>query len=446
MSGSSLNHADELLFEEATRRERAAVHARELRVQLLAAAAFLVLAVALAVAEGGQRDLDLGLAAALVAAIALLHQVLLPVGHGFAVPTQLALVPALFVLPPAVVPLVVALGAVLGQVPRHVRGERHPERALLSLSDATYALGPALVLVLAGAPEPAWSDWPLYAAALAAQVGVDFLAAAWQNAMRLEVPAREQLRLMSDVWWVDLALSPIGLLAAMQHEWAFLVALPVAALLRRLASERDARMAQAVELSNAYRGTALLLGDVIEEDDAYTGEHSRGVVALSLAVADELRVGAHERRLVELGALMHDVGKLAIPKEIVNKPGALDDEEWAIMRTHTVEGQRMLDRVGGVLQEVGVVVRGSHERWDGGGYPDGLMGDAIPLAARVVCVADAFNAMTTDRPYRRARSTEVALAELRACAGTQFDPAVVTATEAVLRRHPDGVLPAAEAR
>ena len=101
------------------------------------------------------------------------------------------------------------------------------------------------------------------------------------------------------------------------------------------------------------------------------------------------------------------------------------------MRTHTIEGQRMLDRVGGLLGDVGVVVRASHERWDGGGYPDGLVGDAIPLAARIVSACDAFNAMTTDRSYRRALPLEVAMQELRDNAGTQFDPGVVEALLAV---------------
>jgi HD-GYP domain-containing protein (c-di-GMP phosphodiesterase class II) len=103
-----------------------------------------------------------------------------------------------------------------------------------------------------------------------------------------------------------------------------------------------------------------------------------------------------------------------------------------VMKTHTIEGQRMLDRVGGLLADVGVVVRASHERWDGGGYPDGLRGEAIPLAARIVSACDAYNAMTTDRTYRKALPVEVAARELQANAGTQFDPAVVDALLAVV--------------
>jgi HD-GYP domain-containing protein (c-di-GMP phosphodiesterase class II) len=133
------------------------------------------------------------------------------------------------------------------------------------------------------------------------------------------------------------------------------------------------------------------------------------------------------RQAAELGALLHDIGKIAIPDEIINKPGPLDADEWVVMQTHTIEGQRMLDQVGGLLGDVGVVVRASHERWDGGGYPDGLAGAAIPLAARIVSACDAYNAMTTDRSYRKALPLEVAARELRSNAGTQFDPAVVDA-------------------
>ena len=117
-------------------------------------------------------------------------------------------------------------------------------------------------------------------------------------------------------------------------------------------------------------------------------------------------------------------GKIAVPKEIINKPGALTDEEWVVIKTHTVEGERMLARVGGVLGEVGSIVRSSHERWDGSGYPDGLAGDEIPLESCIVSCCDAFDAMTTDRSYRTAMPLERALTELAAGAGTQFHPRV----------------------
>jgi len=184
-------------------------------------------------------------------------------------------------------------------------------------------------------------------------------------------------------------------------------------------------MEQALALSHAYRGTALLLGDLIEDDDAYTGRHSRGVVRLALQVSDELRLDTRTRSDLEFAALLHDVGKVAIPKNVINKAGELTHEEMALVRTHTIEGHRILSRFGGVLGEVGRIVRSCHERWDGAGYPDGLAGERIPLPARIIFVCDAFNAMTTERSYRPARPLEDALAELRKNAGSQFDPALV---------------------
>jgi HD-GYP domain-containing protein (c-di-GMP phosphodiesterase class II) len=229
---------------------------------------------------------------------------------------------------------------------------------------------------------------------------------------------------------IDAVLFPVGLLAAMgasNAPLAALLVLPLVALFVVFARERDARIRQAAELSRAYRGTALVLRDVIEEDDEYTGRHTEGVVELAVEVADALAVDEETRRTTELGALLHDVGKIAVPNEIVNKPGPLSEAEWRLMRTHTIAGQRMLERVGGFLARVGVIVRASHERWDGRGYPDGLATDRIPLPARIVCACDAFNAMVTDRPYRRALPVRVAVDELEANAGTQFDPTVVTA-------------------
>src|SRR5262249_19242546 len=187
------------------------------------------------------------------------------------------------------------------------------------------------------------------------------------------------------------------------------------------------RVSQALELSAAYRGTAFLLGDVVEADDAYTGAHSRDVVRLSVSVADRLGLDARSRQLTELTALLHDVGKISIPNQIITKQGPLDTEERAIINTHTIEGERLLSKVGGLLGEVGKIVRSCHERYDGAGYPDGLAGEEIPIVARIVCCCDAFNAMTTTRSYRRAVTPAEARAELVANRGSQFDPDVVDA-------------------
>jgi HD-GYP domain-containing protein (c-di-GMP phosphodiesterase class II) len=208
--------------------------------------------------------------------------------------------------------------------------------------------------------------------------------------------------------------------------------LPTLALFATFARERQRSIDNALELSTAYRGTAMLLGDVIEADDAYTGSHSRDVVELVVSVADELGLRSRDRQRAEFAALLHDVGKVKIPAAIINKPGPLDDAEWELMQTHTIIGESMLGQIGGLLGEVGQIVRSCHERWDGGGYPDKLAGEEIPLAARIVCTCDAWSAMTTDRSYRKARSPEEAMAELQACSGTHFDPRVVDALIDVL--------------
>ena len=240
---------------------------------------------------------------------------------------------------------------------------------------------------------------------------------------------------MAPVYALDGALAPVGLLAAFAAielgPAVCLLVIPLAAVLAVLSRERQARIDQALELSEAYQGTAMLLGDVVEADDAYTGSHSRGVVELSLGVADRLGLDPRQRRNTEFAALLHDVGKIAVPKEIINKPGPLDDDEWKIMHKHTIEGEAMLNRVGGVLSEVGLIVRSSHEHFDGSGYPDGLVGEEIPIEARIVTCCDAYSAMTTTRSYRKAMSVETAIEELRGCSGTQFDPEVAAALEQI---------------
>jgi HD-GYP domain-containing protein (c-di-GMP phosphodiesterase class II) len=239
----------------------------------------------------------------------------------------------------------------------------------------------------------------------------------------------EQLR-ETWVYLIDAGLATIGLIIAEDlhaHPVVAFAPLPLLALLGVLAHERSQRLAGMLELNNAYRGTALVLGDVVEADDGYTGMHCKSVVALALGVGESLELGAQRRRNLEFAPLLHDVGKIAIPKEIINKPGKLDPDEWVLVRTHTLEGQKLLDRVGGFMRDVGAIIRSHHERWDGGGYPDGLAGDVIPLEARIIACCDSWHAMRTDRPYRKALSHETARAELKANAGLQFDPRVAQA-------------------
>lgn len=409
------------------RRDRLAV--------LVLGGGFLLAAISLALLVPTSRSPSWVAVVGLVVAYGLVSRVEFELASGSLVPTELLLVPMLFVLPLGSVPLAVAAAYIGGSTIDALRGRIHPQRILLRLVDSWHAVGPVLVLALAGEQEPSWSQWPVYVAALLAQYAFEFAScAAWERFVNGLSPST-LFRFMVRSQLADAALAPVGLAIAFAAEGqplGALLALPLVFLLGVFARERRARIDHELELSAAYRGTALLLGDVVEADDAYTGQHSRHVVDLVLGVADELGLGARERRHAELTALLHDVGKIRIPAEIIQKPGALTPEEWSLVQTHTIEGQHMLEQVGGLLGEVGTLVRSCHERWDGGGYPDGLAGDDIPLVARIVCCCDAFSAMTTDRPYRAARTDEAALAELHANAGTQFDPAVVRALETLI--------------
>jgi putative nucleotidyltransferase with HDIG domain len=180
---------------------------------------------------------------------------------------------------------------------------------------------------------------------------------------------------------------------------------------------------------------------MIEADDQGTGAHSRDVVSLTVEVAERMGLQGRDRRNAEFAALLHDVGKVRVPKEIINKPGPLTDLEWLVIKQHTVWGEEMLKAVGGILGEVGSIVRSCHERYDGAGYPDGLGGEEIPLIARIVFACDTFSAMTTDRSYRKARPASEAIAELRRNAGTQFDPVVVETLCAIVDESPRQPIP-----
>jgi len=431
---ADLDPEREQALQETRARRSVRLGTRDFWASFALGASFLATAVLLATQLDSARTPHFALVAALVAAYAVLYRVEFEIGSGLAVQTQLAFVPMLFLLPLGFVPLAVAGGIMLGNVVEHLEGKISLERIFVRLANSWHAVGPVLVLAAAGEAVPALRQWPVYVAALAAQFVFDFAATAARERLALGVRPRLLIRYMSVAWIADCALSPIGLLAAIaavDAPAAFVLVLPLAALLGSFARERRARVDHALELSHAYRGTALLLGDVVEADDAYTGSHSRDVVSVSVAVAEELGLDARGRRDTEFVALLHDVGKIGVPDFILHKPGPLTPEEREVVETHTVIGEEMLDRVGGVLGNVGHLVRSCHERYDGGGYPDGLAGEQIPLVARIVCCTDAFSAITTDRPYRQGRSAAEALAELRRCAGTQFDPVVVTALERV---------------
>jgi HD-GYP domain-containing protein (c-di-GMP phosphodiesterase class II) len=433
----SLDPQAQRVIEEQRARRLERLADREWRSLAVSAGLFLVVAGGLAIWVPSERSPDLLAVLLLVLAYALAFRLDFEVGTGSAVPTQLVLVPMLFVLPTGTVPLAVAAGIALASLVDYFRRALHLERVFLRLVFSWHAVGPALVLGLAGEGPPALEDWPLYVAALAAQFVLDFVSAALREWTALGVPPKVQFRAMGSVYLIDACLAPVGLAAAfasLESPYGFVLALPLVGLLSVFAAERRVRIDHELELRDAYRGTAFLLGDVVEADDGYTGAHSRAVVELTLAVADELALSDRDRRDAEFAALLHDVGKLRVPNEIINKAGPLTDEEWKVVQQHTIEGERLLHRVGGLLGQVGRIVRSCHERHDGTGYPDGLAGGDIPLVARIVSCCDAYNAMTSDRSYRRALPVAGAVAELRRASGSQFDPQVAEALVSVVER------------
>ena len=426
----------ERLIEERRARRSRSMLGRERLSRWGAAVAFGAAAAALAVtAPSGGRTISAA-SIALVLLYAIASRIDFEIGSGSAVPTQLVFVPMLFMLPAGLVPAAVAIGLVAGRLPDFVkRGGMHPERVAALVGSAWYSVAPAVVFVAAGQPHVGRQAVLVLAAAVVAQFVGDFVLTVAREWTALGVSPASLVDPFRWIFAVDALLTPVGFalaLAAAAWPPAILCVLPLLILVRVFARERQERLGQSLELSHAYRGTVFLLGDLVEADDEYTGTHSRAVVDLVLAASDRLGLDATSRRNAEFVGLLHDIGKIRIPNSIINKPGPLTPEERSIVKTHTIEGQRLLERVGGLLAEIGWLVRSCHERWDGAGYPDGLVGDEIPIIARIVCCCDAFNAMTTPRPYRPACSVDDALEELRRNAGTQFDPAVVAVVEAVV--------------
>lgn len=201
--------------------------------------------------------------------------------------------------------------------------------------------------------------------------------------------------------------------------------------LEELVAKRTAELDKALEeVENSYRSTLKALVQALETRDFETHGHSERVVTFSLRLGYELGLEKNVLRDLELGALLHDIGKIGVPDAVLRKPAKLNDEEWAKMRLHPQHGQKIMRNIP-FLEGASRIVAQHHERWDGEGYPFGIRGEEIDIGARIFAVVDAFDAMVSDRVYRRGCSYEDAVKELERCAGTQFDPMIVEAFKAI---------------
>lgn len=230
------------------------------------------------------------------------------------------------------------------------------------------------------------------------------------------------------------ALTAVGVLAATTAEQSWylvpLLALP-GVLLQRAVQET-------VRLREESRDALAALVEVVELRDPYTAGHSRRVAATARLIAHQLGLTAEEADTVESAGQVHDIGKVAVDPHVLLKTSKLSEEEWSQMQLHPVHGANVVDRFA-TYRQGATFVRHHHERWDGDGYPDRISGEEIPLGARILAVADSFDAMTSDRPYREGMATERAIAILEEGAGTQWDPRVVEAFVAVMSSHPRDV-------
>ncbi|MDX6660138.1 MAG: hypothetical protein QOJ55_960 [Solirubrobacteraceae bacterium] len=357
------------------------------------------------------------------------------IGNGFAMPLQIAFIPMLFLAPLPLVPLLVAGGYLLGRTPDFILKQSHVDRWLHCFGHAWYTIGPVVLLGVFAPGPPTAAHLPIYMLALAAQCALGVTEAVVGDWFLMGTKPAETLRVAAWSFWITVLLTPVAFMLAavsVKEPLTLIGVAPLFWLLWAFAQERKERLDAAHELNQTYRGTVMVLADVVEADDDYTASHCRSVVELCGATGAQLGLDPERMQELEIAALLHDVGKIAIPSEILNKPTKLTEEEFDLMKTHTLEGQALLERVGGKLARIGEIVRSCHERWDGTGYPDRLMGEEIPLPARIVFCCDAYSAMTTDRPYRRAMSVTDAIAELRENAGTQFEPRIVDAVQAVV--------------
>jgi len=257
------------------------------------------------------------------------------------------------------------------------------------------------------------------------------------RALEAWVPVRQNGQVVGAVVvWRDIAPTDAALMR-IQLTIAAIIAIGAAFLwlvLRGVYTRSSKRIvAQAGALEDAlalrertYDATLTALTSALDFRDNETGGHSDRVVAYMELLLEQLNIKGPELATLRRGALLHDVGKIGVPDNVLRKPTALSEAEWAVMKRHPEFGARIIAGIP-FLEDVARIVRHHHERWDGMGYPDGLKGDRIPLGARIFAVGDSFDAMTSDRPYRRGLLIDAAREEIRRCASSQFDPAIVTA-------------------
>jgi putative nucleotidyltransferase with HDIG domain len=344
----------------------------------------------------------------------------------------------------------VGLGAVLGD-------RRGPLERFLILAGSRTLAGVAAGLA-ADALAPYLTSSRLQhfliasAAAAAAGGGADFIMNAVSSALRRGKGPLELWRLVRNSFMVSLILyTPLTALFAYAYVGAGMLALaffiiPVVAahlshamhsrqahLIHELRDTNDQLESANSRLRRVNLSFAAAMVRALDSRDAYTAGHSAAVALYSRDIARELGLSEREVELVHLSGLVHDIGKIGLRAEVLQKQSALTDEEWAEMRRHSEIGARILVEVRD-YEEVASIVRSHHERWDGAGYPDGLRGAEIPRLARIISVADSYNAMTSDRPYRRGMAPDVAIHQLEVGRGTQFDSELVDAFLAVLGR------------
>jgi putative nucleotidyltransferase with HDIG domain len=346
------------------------------------------------------------------------------------------------------------------------RNERQPSLFALAynvaaLVVAAYAAGALHTYLLPGAAL-AGIPWPevwAAAAAVLAYHALSVMALGLVSTLcRMELDVRR--------WWGELlATAPIylagGALALALDEaivhagrWVFILGLPFAYIIHRTYQVQaqkvgnelrllHERVAAGEKMARLYLSVVEALSNAIEVKDHGTLEHVRRVHGLAREVAERLGMTGDDLEAVKIGAVLHDIGKLAVPDYILRKPGRLTEEEFNLVRGHAAAGEAILRPIDfGV--PVASIIRHHHEKLDGSGYPDGLCGDEISLGSRVLAVIDVYDALVSDRPYRKAWTTEMALEHLRKEAGTSFDPAVVDALAGVLEAHPPDPGPACE--